>query len=330
MSSYEKESLDVSIDQSDSTTKKTIEEKKIEKKETKKKKKRRTNSEIHNKSHKCKYCAKEYTDRSSLNTHNKRKHADKLEFINKKRKRGRPKKESEAQVKTKFQKAEEEFNSFFEKENRRPESFEQSNNNEISLKTIEQLISDVFKEYYKKYEDSLYMPYEKVEDYPLYKIIKENWNKEKLDIVMESLLDYLSKPQKRAIIEKTDSPCIDDLFFLYLKEFSRKTNKYFFDKMVKFVYLLRGNINHFKKNVIDNIKSNKNNNNYFNNTEKEYSQIYSGEEISKFSNDFLMHFLELNDYCQIGENEAKDLMRHLCFWFLEKKYTSSFLILNNQ
>ena len=163
------------------------------------------------------------------------------------------------------------------------------------------------------------MPYEKVEDYPLYKIIKENWNKEKLDIVMESLLDYLSKPQKRGTIEKTDSPCIDDLFFLYLKEFSRKTNKYYFDKMVKFVYLLRGNINHFKKNVIDNIKSNKNNNNYFNNTEKEYSQIYSGEEISKFSNDFLMHFLDLNDYCQIGENEAKDLMRHLCFCFLEKK-----------
>ena len=52
------------------------------------------------------------------------------------------------------------------------------------------------------------------------------------------------------ISKKSDTPPLDDIFFLYLKKFSKKTNKKYFWFMNKFIVLYREFINEVKKSPI--------------------------------------------------------------------------------
>ena len=93
--------------------------------------------------------------------------------------------------------------------------------------------------------------YESVEQYPLYKIITDNWDKENPDIEQECYLDESrTKSKSSEPLKKIKAPCVDSLFYLYLKEFSKQTNQDYFWFMFKFVVLFRESINIQKKDMV--------------------------------------------------------------------------------
>ena len=92
--------------------------------------------------------------------------------------------------------------------------------------------------------------------------------------------------------------------------------------MVKFVVLFREYINDFKKEMVtkDIIEEDK----------KEYTQLFNGREISELSNDFLIVFMESNNYIGLDKEEITELIQHFCFWLYDRGYSESHLIkLNN-
>ena len=211
-----------------------------------------------------------------------------------------------------MKKANEKYINFFKNEKRKPES-NTKNNNRISLYYILKSIKKAF-ELYQKY---LFTKYEKSDDYPLYKLVKNNWEKEIIDIEQSYFDDFsLKKKSKSPTKVKTNSPCVDGLFYLYLKELSDKTNEDYFFIIVKFVVLFREIINEKKKRMVtdDIIIKDK----------KEYTQLYNGEEIPKLGDDFLYDITDLND--NDFELESEELLKHFCYWLLINKKSSAFLI----
>ena len=310
-----KEMKEINI--SNSTTKKTNgkddESSDESKKKNGKKRTRRTNEEIQEKKFKCPYCEKRYTSVPSLNTHKKNKHC-KLNDEDKKGK-GRPSKET--QEKNITLEAFKEFISFFEEEKRKPILSDPANNNDISLDIILQFITNAFNGF-KIYSIT---KYETIEDYPLYTIVKDNWDKEISDIKHESILDsHLIRNLKEKEI-KSKTPCVDDLFYLYLKEFSEKTNNNYLNFMVKFIVLFRTNINEQKKQLITKEDNDKN--------IMEYTQKYSAGEIAELCNGFLLEFMDENQYFGLEEKEVIELVKHFCFWLYQNQYSSSHLSLIN-
>ena len=280
-----------------------------EKDQGKKKRSRAKKDDYTERPFKCHICEKTFLSKPALNTHHKKKHN-----VDNPNKRGRPEKKIEIENNTTI--ARKKYNSFFDNPKRKPTPSTQTDNtiNTITLAEAKSFISEAF-DLYKTY---LYTHLEKVEDYPLYKLVLDNWDKAQPQIEEESLLDNNKTRNIKEKIKK-HTPCIDGLFYLYLKESSKKTNVNYFFNMVKFIVLFREKINEMKKNVVteDVIEENK----------KEYTQIFNGGEISELCNDFIMTFMEPNKYFDFVEEDVVELLQHLCFWLYENQYSSSHLTL---
>ena len=199
---------------------------------------RRRNSEITEKSFQCPDCEKCYLSGPALTTHRKTKHGYGINGEIKMR--GRPKKDGIPENPTVI--AQHKFDNFFQNETRKPPSLDQTMNEKtISLDIIKKNLDDIF----RQCKNELFTNYEKVEEYYFYDLTIKNWEKEKPEIDQEC---YYDENQKNSDIplKKINSPCIDGLFYLYLREFSKKTNKDYFWFLIKFIVLFREFINQKK------------------------------------------------------------------------------------
>ncbi len=245
-------------------------------------------------------------------THRKTKHG--YEFNNDKKIRGRPRKDLASENPTIV--SQNKYNSFFKNDTRKPPSLDQTiNDKTITLDIIQQFITDAFRHCQTEHTTK----YENIEQYPIYKLVIDNWNKETPDLEQESYLDESRTKNKSDPLKKIKSPCVDNLFYLYLREFSKKTNKDYFWFMVKFVVLFRESINVQKKDMVtdDIITENK----------TEFTQLFNGEEISELCNDFFLDFMEPNKFFGLNKEELIELIQHFCFWLYTNMYSSSHLTL---
>lgn len=118
-------------------------------------------------------------------------------------------------------------------------------------------------------------------------------------------------------IEKDKILNSDDIFYLYLKEFYPETNKEYLHFMIKFVILFRQCLNKLKDK--ESFLSA--------DTEKYYTQKNNTEGLPDSCNEFIMDFMEPNEYFGMDINELIEITQHLCYWLHSKQYTSSRLTL---
>ena len=273
---------------------------------------RRRNSEITEKAFQCPDCDKCYLSGPALTTHRKTKHG--YGYNGEIKMRGRPKKEGMI-PENPTAVAQQKFNVFFQNETRKPPSLDQTMNEKtISLDIIKNNLNDIF----RQCQEELFKNYEKVEDYNFYDLIIKNWEKEKPDIEQECYYDDNQK-NNDIPLKKINSPCVDGLFYLYLREFSKKTNKDYFWFLIKFIVLFREFTNQKKKEFVRNdiITDNK----------KEYSQIFNAESIPDICNDFYIEFMEPHNFFGLNQDELIEVIQHFCYWLYCNKYTQAHLYL---
>ena len=277
---------------------------------------RRTKDEITERQYQCPDCDKCYLSGPALTTHRKTKHG--LELNNDKKIRGRPRKDFPTENPTVT--SQNKYNVFFKNDTRKPLSLDQTiNDKTITLEIIQKFITDAFRHTQSELPE-LTTKYENIEQYPLYKLVIDNWEKETPEIEQESYLDdsRINK-NKTQPLKKIKAPCVDSLFYLYLKESSKKTNQDYFWFMVKFVVLFRENINMQKRNMVTNeiITENKN----------EFTQLFNAEEIAETCNDFFLDFMEPHRFFGLNKEELIELVQHFCFWLYTNMYSPAHLTL---
>ena len=256
---------------------------------------------------KCPNCDKCYLSGPALIIHRKLKHNYNIET--EKKSRGRPKKED--QQENSFQNAQIKYNEFFDNEFRKkkPDGEEEI----INLEKIKDNLTKIF----RHFKNDLFVKIETVENYPFYNLIIDNWDKNN-DFPNECLSDN-NKLETVNNSSKYNSPPLDIIFFMYLKELSAKANNEYFWFINKFIVLFREFINLFKKDLVkDEYKTEK---------QKEYSQLFSAEAIPESCNDFFLEFMQQKQYYGLQENELIDLAQHFCFWLYSNKFTHSYLTL---
>ena len=274
---------------------------------------RRRKDEITDRQFQCPDCDKCYLSGPALTTHRKAKHG--YDLNGEKKIRGRPKKEESITNPTII--AQNKYISFFRNETRKPPSLDQTlNEKTITLEIIKNNLNDIFRQCQK----DLFSKYDNVEKYPLYQLIIENWEKSVPNIEQECYFDDNQKDNNNdGYLKKIKSPCIDGLFYLYLREFSKKTNKDYFWFIIKFVVLFRECINLKKK---DNIKKE-----VMTENKRDFSQIYNAEGIPEMCNDFYIEFMEPHEFFGLNQNELIELIQHFCYWLYCHEYTQSHLTL---
>ena len=281
----------------------------------KSKRHRRTKDEITERQFRCPDCDKCYLSGPALTTHRKTKHG--YELNNDKKIRGRPRKDNVGENPTVV--SQNKYNVFFKNETRKPPSLDQTiNDNLITLEIIQKFLTDAFRHCVTEHPE-LSAKYENIEQYPLYKLVIDNWNKETPDIEQESYLDDSRNKPKSDQRIKINKPNVDGLFYLYLKEFSKKTNKDYFWFMVKFVVLFRESINIIKKDMVTK--------EMVNGDKTEFTQIYNAEEIPEVCNDFFLDFMEPKRFFGLNKEELIELIQHFCFWLYTNMYCPSHLML---
>jgi len=279
---------------------------------------RRGKNEVSDRVYKCPDCDKSYLSGPALIIHRKTKH----EYITEteKKTRGRPKKEDQQDNSLIAVKAK--YNEFYNDERRKgmatlDGNTETGNDNIINVEIIKNNFNKIFK--HCKAEDLL-KNIEQVEDYPFYKLLINNWEKETPDLGKESYT-YIIKGDNINVnsIELIQSPPLDDLFFLYLKNFSKKMSSDYFWFVNKYFVLLREFINQTKK---DKVKEE-----YKTEEKKEYTQIFGAELIPECCNDFFLDFMEPKNFFGLNNDELIQLTQHFCFWLYSSKYAHSYLVI---
>lgn len=255
---------------------------------------------------KCPDCDKCYLSSQALITHRRGKHGFNSEC--EKKSRGRPKKDD--QNENCYQNALNNYNEFLNQETRKIKE----NEEKINLDTIKENFTNIFTEC----KNNLFKDIDNIEKYPFYQLVINNWNKTKFEFPNECLSDNY-KNENTNNLNKYNSPPLEVIFFLYIKELSNKTNKSYFLFVNKFIILFRECINSIKKDQVkDEYKTEKAN---------EYSQIYSAEVIPESCNDFFIEFMQPNNYYGLKEMELIEEAQHFCFWLYTNKYTLSYLTL---
>ncbi len=260
--------------------------------------------------YKCPDCEKCYLSGPALVIHRKLKHGYNTE--NEKKSRGRPKKED--QQENAYLNAQIKYNVFLNNSTRKKND-ENEENKEKEIINLE-LIQDNFNNIYRQCKSDLFSKIENIEKYPFYQLVINNWNKENYDFPKQCLCDN-NKSENHNNSNKYNSPPLDQIFFLYLKELSSKTNKNYFWFINKFIILLRECINSFKKDLVKVEYK----------TEMEYSQLFSAEGVPESFNDFFLEFMQPKEYYGLNEGELIELAQHFCFWLYSNKYTHSYLTL---
>ena len=182
-------------------------------------------------------------------------------------------------------------------------------NDEINL----EIVKNNFKQIFIQCKSFIFQNIKVIEDYSFYQLVINNWDKKTYDFPNECL-SFNDKA-----ISVFNSPPLDPLFFLYLKEFSSKTNNNYFWFINKFIILFREGINLIKK---DNVKEE-----YKTAKEKVYTQLFSAEGISDSLNDFFLEFMNPKKFFGLNESELIEIAQHFCFWLFQHRYTHSFLSL---
>ena len=275
----------------------------------KSKRHRRGKNEINDRNYRCPDCDKCYLSGPALTTHRKTKHG--YGTNGEKRNRGRPKKDglndsSQSNPANKF-------NNFFNDENRKPLTLDQTLNDKlITIDIIKENLQKIFNQCKKE----LFKDIEQVENYSFYPLITENWEKE----------NPFPEPECYRATNKVEDPTVkvqsynlDELFFLYLKDFSKKTNEEYFWFMIKFIVLFRECINKLRNNLVKNEDK----------TEKKqlYTQIYNAETVPEICNDFFVEFMEPYDFFGLYKEELIELIQHFCYWLFSNQYAQSHLTL---
>jgi hypothetical protein len=148
---------------------------------------------------------------------------------------------------------------------------------------------------FKKYNDDIFLNKDNEKD-PFFTLIKNYENNE---------------------IEKDKILNTDDIFYLYLKEFYQETNKEYLHFMMKFIIMFRQSLNKIKDKESFNTAD----------TEKYFTQKNNTEGLPDFCNEFIMDFMEPNEYFGMDINELIEITQHLCYWLHLKQYTASRLTL---
>ena len=281
----------------------------------KSKRHRRTKDEITERQFQCPDCDKCYLSGPALTTHRKTKHG--YELNNDKKIRGRPRKDNVQENPT--MQSQNKYNSFFKNDTRKPQSLDQTMNDDLNnLEIIKKFLTDAFRHCCTEHPE-ISEKYGNIEQYPLYKLVIDNWGKEIPEIEHESYLDDSRNKNKNEPLKKIKQPNVDSLFYLYLKEFSTKTNKDYFWFIVKFVVLFREGINILKKDMVTE--------EVINGDKTEFTQIYNAEEIPEVCNDFFLDFMEPKRFFGLNKEELIELIQHFCFWLYTNMYCPSHLTL---
>lgn len=275
----------------------------------KSKRHRRGKNEVSDRNYRCPDCDKCYLSGPALTTHRKTKHG--YGSNGEKRNRGRPKKEG--QNENSQPSPQNKYNYFFTDEKRKPASLDQTLNDKM-------ITTDIIKEFIQKIfnqcKNELFKNVENVEKYSFYEVFVENWEKENPFPEKEcfSAIYKVGEPSN-----KVKSYNLDELFFLYLKEFSGKTNKDYFWFMIKFIVLFRECINSLRENLVKKEDQDEKN--------KLYTQIYNAETVPEICNDFFVEFMEPYQFFGLYKDELIELIQHFCYWLYSKQYTQSHLTL---
>ena len=271
--------------------------------EKSKRHRRGKNETISERTFKCPDCDKCYLSGPALVMHRKAKHGYSSEA--EKKTRGRPKKED--QQETIFQNLQIKYNDFFNNETRKKLDEKEE---DINLDIVKDNMINIF----RQCKNDIFNNINTVNDYSFYQLIITNWDNDNYEFPGECFSD-----NNKTENNKYNSPPLDYIFFLYLKEFSIKTNKNYFWFLNKFIVLFRECINNIKKlEVKEEYKTDK---------EKEYSQLYSAEGIPESCNEFFLDYMQPNEYYGLNEQELIELAQHFCFWLYRNKYTHSYLTL---
>ena len=94
---------------------------------------------------------------------------------------------------------------------------------------------------------------------------------------------------------------------------SKKFNKKFYTKLIKFVILFREYANYININN-ENVKNNK----------KEYTELFPAEDIPKLSNDFINYFIDpevKKEDLGFSKEECINLTKSVCSWMWDNNFT---------
>jgi len=275
----------------------------------KSKRHRRGKNEINERNYRCPDCDKRYLSGPALTTHRKTKHG--YGNNGEKRNRGRPKKDGQSENSQNNPLTK--YINFFNDEKRKPHSLDQDSNDKI-------LNTDIIKEFMQKIfnqcKNELFKDIENVEQYSFYELFAENWDKEN-PFTNQECFSAITKIGEPSI--KVQTYNLDELFFLYLKEFSKKTNKDYCWFMIKFIVLFRECINTLRKNLVKNEDKDEKN--------QLYTQIYNAETVPEICNDFFVEFMEPFDFFGLYKEELIELIQHFCYWLFSNQYAQSHLTL---
>ena len=282
---------------------------------------RRGKNEINDRKYICPDCDKCYLSGPALTTHRKTKHGYGNEGEKSKR-RGRPKKEG---VTEEGQNALNKYNNFFNHENRKKnnnilqvdkENKESEEEKEVELSKIKDILTKIF----NQCKEQLFKEIENIDKYSFYNLIIENWEKAKEALFPEEeKFCYNAQFRKGDTLSKLNSYNLDQLFFIYLKEFSKKVNDDYLWFMFKFVVLFRECINLKNEGAVTpEIKTEK---------RQVYTQIFNAEKVPEICNYFFLDFLQPYDNFGLNKEELIELIQNFCYWLYINKYAQSHLTL---
>ena len=294
------------------------EEERDEQPQEKSKRRRRGKSEINDRKYHCPDCEKCYLSGPALTTHRKTKHGYGVqnEVI---KKRGRPKKEGQSEG---GQNAQNKFNNFFNADHRKKinqETLDENIKNEekaVGLNKIKDILIKIF----NQTKEQIFQNIENIDKYTFYNLIIENWEKNEADLFPpEERFCYSVPLRKDETPTKLNSYNLDQLFFNYLKEFSKKVNDDYLWFMFKFIVLFRECINlKNKEQIRPENKSEK---------RQLFTQIYNAETVPEACNYFFLDFLMPYDNFGLNKDELIELVQHFCYWLYINQYTQSHLTL---
>ena len=258
--------------------------------------------------HKCPDCDKCYLSGPALIIHRKTKHGYSTD--GERKQRGRPKVSDQQEVS--YRKAKAHYDVFLNNENRKKRSQYEI----IDIDVVKENFRTIFREL--KFET--FKDLNNVNDYPLYQLVTNLWTVEDPALAKECFSEAtpITKEGNKAK-KNCSNPPMEQVFYLYLKDIAQYTNKNYFEFVQKFIVLYREYINNFKKMVIKE--------EYKNEKDNTFSQLFSAEGIPESCNDFFLEFLQPKAYFGNKSDEFIELAQHFCFWLYSQKYTQSYLTL---
>lgn len=186
----------------------------------------------------------------------------------------------------------------------------------IDAEYAKECFRDIFSRYNKVFENVA----DNCESHPFYSNQLANWDKSSLETANAPNTLAVNTETNEAGVEnnlvngkpRQDISC-DEILGNYLKEVSTKTNKDYFHFLFKFLILFRECINKLKKNEA--------------NPEEQFTTTNNAETVPDTCNEFIVDFMDPNDYYGLDTNELIEAIQHLCYWLYVHNYTTSRLTL---